>query len=243
MTAPAIRPAFIYQRFLQRGLAKHLQRTNQGWEKIITLTKDTAEELNNWKTLLDAHNGSPVTRPSLYLLLQLIPLSFYIRTDHMLMKTSFLRIQIINSLQNCYIAAKNAVTRRDDKHNNGCIGNRLGNGELAPYDPREMDEGGKVSLVEPKGTPSNIVRAEVTSQVVEKQAHTHTNRQYHSGSVHPESGRHEKSSTPQHSNENMGDMYQAQYLSDYGIPPGVTVLQTVNDLDPLLIMNPIQENE
>ncbi|KAL1914424.1 uncharacterized protein VTP21DRAFT_8876 [Calcarisporiella thermophila] len=62
-TAPAVRPAFIFQRHLQRDLAKHLQRTNQGWEKVIPLSKETIEDLKKWEILLDVHNGLQVRIP------------------------------------------------------------------------------------------------------------------------------------------------------------------------------------
>ncbi|KAL1915028.1 uncharacterized protein VTP21DRAFT_7733 [Calcarisporiella thermophila] len=64
-TAPAVRPAFIFQRHLQRDLAKHLQRTNQGWEKVIPLSKETIEDLKKWEILLDVHNCLQVRIPPL----------------------------------------------------------------------------------------------------------------------------------------------------------------------------------
>ncbi|KAL1914582.1 uncharacterized protein VTP21DRAFT_8113 [Calcarisporiella thermophila] len=62
-TTPAVRPAFIFQRHLQRDPGKHLQRTNQEWEKVIPLLKETIEDLKKWEILLDVHNGLQVRIP------------------------------------------------------------------------------------------------------------------------------------------------------------------------------------
>ncbi|KAL1924422.1 uncharacterized protein VTP21DRAFT_4076 [Calcarisporiella thermophila] len=42
---------------------KHFHRANQGWKKVVPLSKETIEDLKKWEILLDVHNGLHVRIP------------------------------------------------------------------------------------------------------------------------------------------------------------------------------------